>query len=351
MSCCGGKYPVCPSPVRNFSFIGAKDFGKWEHTTTQSIVLSWEDSRHEILNTDRLAGVEWNQYYKATDAYECLIEVGEQPAIEVTYHLCAETYDTEPYLCEFKEKNTQIVNEILFLDLRHNILVRKETIHEYDQIKTSSDSSAWNQYGTVLQVHKIVPGDLEITEHQKLYINNELVDTVTLDNYSENPYTITFPPMGGTPQANTQTNGIDDLYYIWTEEKDEDGGYDLYFPAWVRGMHSITGPFDLINRDRHIALYGIVPYEREPYSGPISVLTPLAVAPTRVAGSWAVSPTLDEEEQNLRAYTTLKLNNTDFINALYPEPIPDPATTNTVQETTDNLFGNPTEMPCPIAPL
>jgi len=327
----------CDSPWRMFAQIGLRDSGDWEHSTRQTITLDGV----EIFSTDRLAGMSWNEYSEATDAIACMVESdGGGYAFFST-----SSYKSEPYKCDFKEKNTITSNEILFLDLRHDIMVRKEIKHVYDQSKESEDSTLWNNFGSVVKTHKIAPGDMPITETQKLYVNDTLIDEETLLKYALNPFALSVPPLGGEPQSNTQTNGVDDLYYIWADHKEEDGGYDLYYPDWVRDINSVAKEFDIENRDRHRALSGVVPYDREPVSGAINVFNDLIVSPTGIFGSWAVSPIKDVAGLNLRAYTTLKLDRTSFENYLYPVPIVED------QDITDSLFGNPVEILCPIAPL
>lgn len=336
----------CPTNIRWYNVHGSKDDGSWEHITDMLITLKTVSREYTLFNAKRKAGMSWGVTTKASNGKECTSIVGQQPAVELFYYYLADWKNIEPYTCNFKEQREVIENEVLFLDLRHDIVVRKETRYVYDKDVDSGDSTLWNNYGSVVRTHKIVPGDIDGREYITLYINNDSIDRKEMSFVSENPYTFAVPAYGGLPQANTTTNidgkEVDDIYYIWTEQKDEDGGYDLYYPEWVRGIAPIAEQFDMANRDRHRALSGIVPYDREPVGSVTTSGTSYNTieSPTKIMGSWAVSPQLSDLKTNYRAYCTLLLDNNSFKLKLDPEA-PNVTT----------LMGDPDKCIYPISPL
>lgn len=333
MSNCDSGQVWCPTERRRFAELGSHDSGGWEHNTKQKITLGGI----QIFSSERVAGSSWNSGTNYEDSFACVTVIGTEL---FAYHKI-NSVENEPNFVTFKDKNTIIENEIYFLDLRHDILVRKETTYTYDCDEISNDTTLWNQYGNVSRIHKIRPKDIELTTNTKLYVNDKLIDSSVDKSIRQNPYTFTMPPSVGIPQANTQTEGVEDEYYIWVERKDEDGGYDLYYPEWVRGLGVLAERFELTNRDTHRSLNGIVPYDRLPYKGEVGVSNIFIHTETDNKGSWAVSTTTATEEgnDNLMAFETKKLK-TGYEKSLLPS-----------DDKTEELFGNPSGSVWPISPL
>ena len=347
MADCGAKSkPFCQiKPNFSFQSVGTKDYGDFSHSTGHSISLTTPSRTTPLLTMRRDIKVSWNDYSKC-GGYVCSKQVPESLDVQLYWVTegCVSEYD-----CLYDDNETITENDILFLDLRHDILVRKETAHTVKISDSSDKSTIWNPSNSTVKVHAIQPGDPDVLETVKLFINNEQIDVTVASNYSENPYVYTFPAYNGLPQNNTQLfkAGVDDLYYIWDEHKDEDGGFDLYYPEYRRGFSSIADYFDVNARNRHRALIGIVPYDREPVSGTLNSFDPLTYSDTAERGSWAVSP-IKYQGSNLKAFTTQKLTN-GFTTTLYP--LATVLKDETQDSATNRVLGNPTEIPCPIAPL
>lgn len=340
MSNCDDAKIWCPTDMRRFAELGVHYEGNWKHLTTQTVTLDGVT----LLSTNREASTSWLRGVNYTDgSFACVTVVGTEI---VAIHVIP-SFNSEGPACTFKEKNKIVTNEILFLDLRHDILVRKETTQEYNQNKDSGTTTLWNNYGNVVRVNTITPSDLEITESSKLYVNDELIDEVKpFLKISENPYVIALPPLGGTPQTNEE-----EMYYIWVEKKDEDGGYDLYYPEWVRGISPITEPFDIDNRDRHRALNPDMAglYGRPPINGSTNSPETLTYSETDIKGSWAISPQTKTEggTDYFKAFATNKINDFQdqaFVLNISPKD-------ELTEEDIINLFGIPKERPWPISPL
>jgi hypothetical protein len=138
------------------------------------------------------------------------------------------------------------------------------------------------------------------------------------------------------------------MYYIWADQKEEDGGTDLYYPDYIRGISVIGTPLDIKNRNRHRALLGIIPFERAPYTGALGSFNDLLESPTRLAGAWAVSPQKDANGINFKVFATLKINEFDVKNFVSPSHS---ILGMTPEAATEELLGNPIDPIMPVAPV
>ena len=319
----------CPTDYRRFANIGKKDNGFFKHVVTGSITLAHSGHTTKLFSRNRTAGMDWRESYTGTDSISCQGASGANTQYQHT-----ESYTDITYDATFKEEQTIVNNEVIFLDLRHDILVRKETTYTFDKQKKSSESVLWNQYGATLTLHKVVPKDIEMQVKESIILNTQVVDTRDFLMKAQIDYAFAVPISGGTPQNNTAED-----YYIWSEHKDEDGGYDLYYPEWVRGISKTTVTMDDGNRDRHrrVVLDRMVDASYQ-----ITSPDMLTYSQTHLQGAWAVSPQTKTEggADNYRAYETMKLDGKTFKRELMP-----------ADSETDTKFGNPTESVWPISPL
>ena len=325
----------CPTNQRRFAETGKEVSGYIKHTSTGSTVMTGPSGTVELFRRGRTAIIDWSEHYK-TSCISC--QGGSNVNIQ---YLHVESYTDGPvYTCHMKEQQHITNNDILFLDLRHDILVRKETVYNFDKDVTSDEQVLWNQYGVTFPLHKIVPGDLDLTVTETIFVNNDVIDTRQYPMISEISYAFAFPVFGGTPQNNTEED-----YYLWAEHYYEDGGYDIYYPEWLRGISLNSAEVDMTNRDihRYLAIDHITHNEA------ITLSANTVATPTAITGSWAVSPIKDRAGKNLSAYTTQKLTDGLFTNYVYPQP--EQLDGETIDEATNRLLGNPTESIIPIAPL
>lgn len=330
------EYYLGEAEGKRFAPVGSVFDGGWAHVITSSIVLAYPNKSCTLFSRSRTASVTYINEQQVNGAYSI-----QPPRFDQT---TSSSYQVNPsvtseYYCEMKEKQDITNNDIRFLDLRHDILVRKETTYSFDESKRSTDAVQWSQYGAVLWLHKVKPGDIDITKTESILLNDEVVDTLTSPVKSEIDYTFAFPVYSGTPLYNS-----DESYYLWTgEQRDADGGYDLYFPSWLQGISTTTVDLDTADKTRHLSVsvnQSVIPTAAS--SGDLTYFE------TKVGGSWAVSP-IKYGDINLKAYTTLKLDNNAFKNYVFPAP--EIEGEETEETATNRLYGNPATMPTPIAPL
>lgn len=319
----------CPTDYRRFANIGKKDNGFFKHVVKGTINLTHSGHTTKLFSRDRTAGMDWQESYTGTDSISCQGGSGA-----TTQYQHTESYTDVAYEATFQEKQTITDTEIIFLDLRHDILVKKETTYTFDKEKKSTESVLWNQYGATLTLHKVVPKDIEMQVTEKIMVNGVVVDSRDFPQKAQIDYAIAVPVAMGTPQGDTT-----ETYYIWPEHKDADGGYDLYYPEWIRGISKSTVTLDDNNRNRHrrIALDRVV----DP-SYQITTPDNLTYSQTKLQGAWAVSPQTKTPDgtDNYRAYETMKLDGKTFKRELTP-----------TDAKTDEKFGNPTETIWPLSPL
>lgn len=311
----------CATEYRRFAQIGEKSEGSWSHNSTGTIKFNGVT----LFSRTRKAAVSWVSSGTATDAVSC-----QMAGIGFDYYFFATNYTDQQFTCTIKEQQDIINNEILFTDLRHNIMVRKETTYSFTKDVTSTQAVLWNFGNLTKNLHKITPNDLDITVTERIYLNADIVDERTYPLKSEIDYTIALPPSSGMPQNNEQEN-----YYLWYEHRDADGGLDLYYPDWLKGLSKTTVSIDDANKTRHLRLT-----KREGVQSSYAINSTDVLAPvlSGVNGSWAVSPTL-VDGNNLRVSATLKLDGETFEVKLTPE------------QEDSTLFDTATRIPFPITPL
>jgi len=148
----------------------------------------------------------------------------------------------------FSEHYQIIDSEIIYLDTRNRIAVWREveTLMEFSQ--TSGESILWNQYGSTFLLHDFHFSNLPFTTttRTRLLVNG-VVTTLheSETNASAGELHIALPPFTGTPQ-----NNVPQDYYLFQDHWYDDGGYDLYFPEWLRGLTS-NEAVDLADRNEH----------------------------------------------------------------------------------------------------
>lgn len=176
------------------------------------------------------------------------------------------------------EQLDSVTVQVRYLDLRNNIIVYKETTESLPkQTLTDGGTLQWNSYGSVITVHELTgkTGFDVVTTEREVADGTELYRRAA-NSIAEIPAILTVPPSPGTPQYNSQKS-----YYIYDDNKDADGGYDLYYPSWLRGIGIAT---DEADRDLHKKIYdnSFVP------SGALPTAVLPVTTPQEATGSWAV---------------------------------------------------------------
>lgn len=181
----------------------------------------------------------------------------------------------------FNEHFKAIDSQLIYLDIRNNIAAWHETEILMNFSQTSTDNILWNQYGTTFLLHDFHFNDLPYTvsSRTKLLLRGEVITLYThTHNFSAGELHIAMPPTSGTPQGDVPEN-----YYLVQDNWYEDGGPDLYYPEWLRGLVQDETQ-DLADRDEHRRL---IHDGGEPYNGTASPPAYPLCSPFP-QGSWAV---------------------------------------------------------------
>lgn len=279
----------CPTPNRRFAEIGKEISGFVKHNSGATTTLSAPGINVTLFSRNRLAEIVWEESYVA-DTISC--QAG--PNSPDQYQHTDGYVEAPEYTCTLREKQTIINNDILYLDMRYGITVRKETIYTFDKIKVSNDFVVWNQFGVTINLHKIVPGDIDISVTETIYVNLDVVSTRTFPMKAEIDFAFAFPVFSGTPQGNPTED-----FYIWSEHYQDDGGYDLYYPQWLRGISTVSADLDLVAKGLHFTLA----VDNLPVSGAVGPVN-LVSSPAGVFGGWAVDRS-DNRLYSMAGYSRL----------------------------------------------
>lgn len=190
---------------------------------------------------------------------------------------CTTRYDNE-FSVQYDDKYQTLDAIIRFMDLRNDIVVYRTHEESAEQSVKSSDGVAWNQYGVIVQLNKVKPGDMKVDITEKDMIGETVIDVQESIAIAENPYTLAFPIVMGTPQANTN-----DDFYLWTEHREESGGLDLYYPIWLQGI-GINNDLDMADKETHLGITNDDPFP----SQSDLIIPPTILTECDDKGTWAV---------------------------------------------------------------
>lgn len=226
----------CPTNMRRYAIVGEGNEWIIEHDRSETVTLFIGDKSYVILSRQREARYEVTHEVKF-DAQSC--QGGGDGYTQYQYNY-ATAYAKD--VAKIEDNLETLDAFVQYMDLRHDFVLLRQVTDSISKSTPSDGQVLWNTYGVTKYLDKFLPEDTDVSAvHSNL---PALLATKPEDVIIEVFKTYALPLRNGTPQNNEP----EDYFLLNYTTAEENGGYDLYYPEWLRGA-GYRNDYDLADKN------------------------------------------------------------------------------------------------------